>query len=469
VSPLIVWFRQDLRLTDHPALLAAIKTGLPILPVYIWAPEDEGTWAMGAASRFWLHQSLKSLQKDLQAAGCKLHIFQGEAVAILTDLVKKTGAKGVFWSKRYQLLAIQQEKKVEAALTKIGCKSQGFSGTLLFDPYQIKTKEGNIYKVFTSFWKTCLKEKAPAKPLPAPKKIIPFKGAIKSVELKQLALEPKIDWVRGIKAAWTPGEKGAKQALTSFLKSKLSHYSIERDFPAIEGGSKLSPHLHFGEISLRQVWHAVQNKGGKGADSFLRQLGWREFTSYLLIHFPFLADKPLRKEFEDFPWKKHPKFLHLWQKGMTGYPIVDAGMRQLWQTGWMHNRVRMIVGSFLVKDLMVPWQEGEKWFWDTLVDADLANNAFGWQWVAGCGADAAPFFRVFNPVLQGEKFDPEGEYIRKFVPELRHMPTEWIHKPWLAPKDLRRKLNYPEPIVDHETARKQALESFHSWIKNTKS
>lgn len=406
----IVWFRLDLRLADNPALAAAAKRG-PVLPVYIWAPEEEGAWPPGAASRWWLHHSLKSLAADLGG----LVIRRGPSLDALRQLVKETGATAVFWNRRYEPALIARDTKVKQALIADGLKVESFNSALLFEPWELKP-----YKVFTPFWKACLKLPV-SKPLRAAKLKV---AKAKSLRLEQLKLLPKLDWAADF--PWQPGEAGARRQLRRF---KPTGYRKKRDFPAIAGTSRLSPHLHFGEISPRQVWKA-------GNVDFRRQLVWREFAHHLLYHFPHTPEKPLRRDFEKFAWRKNSKALQTWQRGRTGYPLVDAGMRELWTTGWMHNRVRMVVASFLVKDLLIPWQEGARWFWDTLVDADLANNTLGWQWVAGCGADAAPFFRIFNPTTQAEKFDPDEKYIRRWVKES------------------------VKPIVDHAAARQRALDAY---------
>lgn len=468
-NPTIIWYRHDLRMTDHAALQEAIKKGDPIIPLYIWSPEEEGHWAYGGATKWWLHYSLESLRNDLEERGLKLIIRKGRAVDVLKKLIKETDANAVFWHRRYEPYAIARDTNVKSELHHIGIAAQSFNGSLLFEPWTIANNQKKPFQVFTPFWKNCLTQKSPQEPLPAPKTTLPGVNGLESIDLKKLELLPKIHWDTGLDEEWTPGCEGAKKRLNEFLKEPIVDYIEQRDLPHLHGTSKISPHLHFGELSPRMVWHAVINKykqHEKGAEGYLRQIGWREFAHHLIYHFPQTPEKPLRVEFGKFPWNKNEKHLMAWQNGKTGYPIVDAGMRELWHTGWMHNRVRLITGSFLIKDLLLPWQEGEKWFWDTLVDADLANNTMGWQWVGGCGADAAPYFRIFNPILQGEKFDPEGEYVKKWVPELKKMPSKWIHKPWEAPQevlklaDLTLGENYPEPLVDHDKARKKALEAF---------
>jgi deoxyribodipyrimidine photo-lyase len=470
----LLWFRHDLRLTDNPALLAAIKHGAPVIPVFIWAPEEEGRWRPGAASRWWLHQSLKQLEPALRQLGSRLIIRQGPTLATILELQKQTGADAIYWNRRYEPAIIERDKLIKTRLQQEGFVAESFNGSLLFEPWEVQTKDAKPYQVFTAYWRACLSLPSLASPESRPSKIPAPRRWPETLNLSELGLEPKIDWVRGIRAAWNPGEAGAADQIQRFLDSAVTDYPSDRDQPARAGTSRLSPRLHFGEISPRQVWHAIENRRrvdrtsrfAKAADFYCRELGWREFAHHLLFHFTHTPDQPLREQFSRFPWKNDPKLLRAWQRGRTGYPIVDAGMRELWQTGWMHNRVRMIAASFLVKDLMIPWQHGAAWFWDTLVDADLANNTLGWQWTAGCGADAAPYFRIFNPVNQSEKFDADGEYVRRWVPELRELPNDWIRQPWSAPNNIlasagvRLGETYPFPIVDHAEARTRALEAF---------
>lgn len=475
----ILWFRQDLRVHDNPALLAAVKRGAPIIPAFIWAPEEEGHWAPGAASRWWLHQSLASLDAELRGYGSRLVIRRGPSPSALTALMRETGADAVFWNRRYGVAVVERDVDIQEKLRADGVTVDIFNAGLLFEPWDVRTKQGNPFKVFTPFWKACMAMPEPPAPLPAPRRLPSPARWPQTVSLAELELEPKKDWASGMRAAWSPGAGGAAAQLERFLDQALSAYPDARDRPDLEGTSRLSPHLHFGEIGPRQIWRAVRDwrrpgrKRGvaRGRDAYLRQLGWREFAHHVLYHFPRTVDHPLRPEFASFPWKEDQNGRRAWQRGSTGYPLVDAGMRELWTTGWMHNRLRMIVASFLVKHLLLPWQEGARWFWDTLVDADLANNTLGWQWVAGCGADAAPYFRIFNPVGQGEKFDPDGKYVRRWVPELRRLPARWIHKPWEAPAsalatagvELGR--TYPKPIVGHAFARQRALASLATMKK----
>jgi deoxyribodipyrimidine photo-lyase len=448
----IVWFRQDLRVEDNPALFEACQNYKQVLPVYIWAPEEEGAWAPGGASKWWIHHSLESLDRDLQKIGLNLTIRVGSSQKELEKLIKETDATAVFWNRRYEPSSIERDKKIKANL-KI--KTESFNGSLLWEPWTICNGSGNPYKVFTPYYKACLADIEPTPPLAIPKKSSSPK--VNSVPIAELNLLPRIHWDAGMQATWKPSTEAAKKRLNYFLDKHVDAYSTDRDFPAIDGVSNMAPFLHHGNISARMIWHATS------VQPFARQLVWREFAHHLLYHFPHTPEKPLRPEFENFPWKYDDKALHAWQKGLTGYPIVDAGMRQLWKIGYMHNRLRMIVGSFLVKDLLLPWNQGAAWFWDTLCDADLANNTLGWQWVGGCGADAAPYFRIFNPITQGEKFDPDGAFVREWVPELKGLSNEWIHKPWEAPPLILRAAgitlgkDYPFPLVDHSKARLEAL------------
>jgi len=479
--PLIVWFRQDLRLFDNAALTAAVATGAPVVPIYVLDEASAGKWQPGAASQWWLHHSLAALSADLASYGLSLHMLRGRHIEVVPRLAREIGAAGVYFSRAYEPWAVAAEKAVHDQLTQAGdhqAEVRRFPGFLLKEPEDIATKEGNPYKVYTPFWRALNLGGEPRKPLPRPQKITPHRQKLKSDNLKDLNLLPaKPDWAGGFRETWVPGEQGALDRLETFLENALTGYAGGRDRPDRESTSRLSPHLHFGELSPATVWHSAKSwaagRGyeGNGLEVFLKELVWREFSAHLLIHFPGLPDSPLRAEFERYPWHDDNAALHAWQKGRTGFPIVDAGMRQLWHTGWMHNRVRMIVASFLIKDLLIDWREGEHWFWDTLVDADLASNAASWQWVAGCGADAAPYFRIFNPMTQGAKFDPDGEYVRRWVPELAGLPARYIHAPWQAPQaELARSgvvigETYPRPIVDHAEARKRALAGYEQ-VKN---
>ncbi|HVU34254.1 MAG TPA: deoxyribodipyrimidine photo-lyase [Opitutaceae bacterium] len=470
----LVWFRIDLRLADNPALDAAVKAGGVVVPVFIWTPGDEEPWQPGGASRWWLHQSLAALQSRLGAAGSPLVIRRGEAPAELRRLAKETGATRVFWNRRYEPACIARDSRIKEVLGAEGIEVRSFNAALLHEPWTIKNQSGRPFQVFTPFWRHCLTKADPGDPLPAPKQLVSLARAPTSLPLADLGLEPRLDWAADFRAVWQPGEAGAAAAWKRFLAGAFDGYAEGRNRPDLIGTARLSPHLHFGEIGPRQVWHglnALAVKHGLAAarwrdSQFLAEIGWREFAHHLLYHFPHTPAEPLRPDFRRFPWRRNAAWLRAWQKGMTGYPIVDAGMRELWKTGWMHNRVRMIVASFLVKDLLISWEAGARWFWDTLVDADLANNTLGWQWTAGCSADAAPYFRVFNPTAQGEKFDPNGDYVRRWCPELARLPVKWIHQPQNAPAEVRRAAdvtlggNYPAPLVNHVIAREVALEAF---------
>jgi deoxyribodipyrimidine photo-lyase len=466
-TPAIVWFRQDLRLSDNPALSAAATGGGAVICLYVL--DDSGDWPMGGASRWWLHHSLTALRASLQARGGDLILRRGPAGEALSELASETGARAVFWNRCYEPWAVARDTAIKSRLKAEGVEARSFNAGLLYEPWTIQTKTGEPYKVFSAFWRACALAGEPEAPAAAPETLPRLHHDLRSDALDEWALTPsRPDWAGGLRDAWTPGETGAQDRLDHFLNSTIGWYRADRDRPDRPHTSKLSPHLHFGEIGPRQVWRATQALAGHTSDAekFLTELGWREFSHHLLFHFPTLPERNLRAAFDAFPWADDPAGLEAWRRGRTGYPIVDAGMRELWTTGWMHNRVRMIAASFLVKDLLLPWQAGEAWFWDTLVDADLSANAASWQWVAGSGADAAPYFRIFNPVLQGEKFDPDGAYVRRWIPELARMPSTWIHKPWLAPPaalagaGVRLGQSYPRPIVDHGVARDRALAAF---------
>ena len=473
----IVWFRKDLRVADNPALFAACQQNQPIIAVYIWNPYDFPKGGLGAASRWWLHQSLNSLNHTLKELGNRLIILKSHYMEGLQNLIHGCGATTLFFNRIYEPSWQKIDSHLTQNLEQIGVSVHSFNGSLLFDPQKRVNTSGTAYKVFTPFWRACLNDQSPEKPLPTPTSLPLHSKTPNSVHLDDLELEPRIDWASGIRVVWTPGERTAKEHFKNFVEYDLVRYKQGRDRPDLTRCSRLSPHLHFGEISVRQIWHEVhaglrsehRKDMHQSAHSFLRQLGWREFSAYILHHFPDSPVVPLRSEFERFPWKDNAQDLQAWQQGKTGFPLVDAGMRELWTTGWMHNRVRMVVASFLVKHLLIPWQRGAEWFWDTLVDADLANNTLGWQWAAGCGADAAPYFRIFNPVIQGIKFDPQGEYVRRWIPELAQLPAPWIHKPWESPPLLRNQAGvmlgktYPHPMVDHQEARQRALRVFDSW------
>ena len=474
-SAVIAWFRRDLRINDHPALRAAIAAGGAVIPVYIHGPEGVG-WVPGGASRWWLHHSLAALSADLERRGSRLVLRRGPAAERLADLAAETGASAVYTSRHCEPAAAARDAGIERRLQKEGLEVCTFPGALLAEPDEVRTAADTPYKVFTPFWRNLSDRLEVEAPLPAPSRLPAPARWPDSDPLDALGLLPRVNWAAGLAAAWQPGEAGAAKALTRFLDRHVQAYDRRRDFPGVPGTSRLSPHLHFGELSPRTAWAAVEDRVEedaepgviRGGEAWLRQLAWREFAHHLLHHFPDTDRRPLRPEFEDFPWRDDPAALKAWQRGQTGYPVVDAGMRELWTTGWMHNRVRMIVASFLVKDLLVPWQRGAEWFWDTLVDADLANNSLGWQWTAGCGADAAPFFRVFNPTAQAGRYDSAGEYVRRWVPELSGLPDAHLNEPWRAPAEALRQAGvaleetYPRPIVDHGEARRRALDALQA-------
>jgi deoxyribodipyrimidine photo-lyase len=471
-APIIIWFRQDLRLHDNPALSAAIQSGAPIIPVYILDDENAGAWKMGGASRVWLHHSLHALNKSLSG---NLACFSGNAASIIPGLASATGAKSIFWNRCYEPWRINRDTHIKSVLEEAGITAESFNASLLFEPWTVKKDDGTPYRVFTPYFRRgCIGRGEPPAPLPEPKKIDFAPPPKNAGNVDSLNLLPeKIRWDEKMVQYWTIGEAGAQQRLKDFLEDGLHGYKEDRNRPDRENVSRLSPYLHFGEISPRTVWHAIRQRMiaenlETDGDHYLSELGWREFSHSLLYYNHDLPENPLQKRFLAFPWHKDDAALLKWQRGQTGYPIVDAGMRELWETGYMHNRVRMIVGSFLVKDLLLHWSEGEKWFWDCLFDADLANNAASWQWIAGCGADAAPYFRVFNPVGQGEKFDPNGDYVRRFCPELAGLPNDVIHQPWEAPPLVLKQAGvilgktYPLPMVDHKAARNVALAAFQA-------
>ena len=472
--PVIVWFRQDLRLADNPALVAAAETGRPVIPLFILDDETPGRWAPGGASRWWLERSLAALGRDLAHIGSPLILRRGNAEAVLPALVAESGATAVFWNRCYEPFAIARDTRLKAELKAGGVEVRSHNGSLLREPWEVNSKAGTPLKVFTPFWKALQALGDPDKPLAPPARLSPPAQQPAGDALAHWGLYPaRPDWAAGFGALWTPGEAGAQARFADFSAAAITDYADQRNVPGQPGTSRLSPHLHWGEISPRMLWHATRSEAGGGAESFLREVGWREFSCHLLHHEPLLPQRNLRGEFDSFPWADDAAGLGRWQRGETGYPIVDAGLRELWATGWMHNRVRMIAASFLIKDLLIDWRHGQDWFWDTLVDADLAANAASWQWVAGCGADAAPYFRVFNPVLQGMKFDPDGRYVRRWVPELARLPDSLLHTPWTAAPlvleaaGIRMGKTYPLPMVDHGKARDRALAAFGTIKKKT--
>jgi len=464
-SPVIVWFRRDLRLADNPALSRAVESGKPLIALYVH--ETDSARTLGAASQWWLHYSLENLAQSLGEIGGKLIIKRGPAAQVLDELTLQTGADHVVWNRRYSADDIARDKSIMASLKTRGLSLESFKANLLTEPWEVQTKTGGYYKVFTPYWRAvCAGINVPP-PLQVPRKIMGFDADLDSLTLEALNLLPSgPDWGEKLRPHWDIGPAGAHKALEGFLEAGLETYSDDRNRPDKPGGtSRLSPHLAFGEISPRQIWQACQDKM-QAAGKFLSEIGWREFSYVLLYHNPELARQNFKADFNRFAWEVDEAALTAWQRGQTGYPFVDAGMRQLWATGWQHNRVRMVTASFLIKHLLIDWRRGEQWFHDCLVDADPASNAASWQWVAGSGADAAPYFRIFNPFSQGEKFDPNGDYVRKWVPELAGLPKKYLNRPWEAPKHVLAQAgvrlgdNYPKPIVDHKFARERALQAY---------
>lgn len=469
----IVWFRQDLRLHDNPALEYALRHG-SMLPIYILDDESSEQWKLGGASRWWLHHSLKALAECLKHYGHQLQLFVGDPVRIIPSVIQQTKAKGIVWNRCYEPYAIERDQSIKGALNAMGIEARSFSASVLFEPWTIANQQGAFFKVFTPFWKHCLRQpvESMADSVPMLTSSQSSVGAIDgALSLEVLNLLPtRPNWAAGFD--WQVGEAAALSKLDQFIQASIHTYKDQRDFMDQDATSKLSPHLHFGEISPRLIYHrcqeviAIGQGDMSGVNHFVSELGWREFSYHLLYHFPKLPTSPFRSEFSQFAWSEQPEALKQWQQGKTGFPVVDAAMRELWHTGYMHNRARMIVASFLTKNLLIHWRYGVKWFWDTLVDADLASNSASWQWVAGCGVDVAPYFRIFNPVMQGERFDPDGAYVKRWVPELADLETKYIHQPWTAPlavlKDagIRLGYTYPHVMVDLKATRERALQAY---------
>jgi len=474
--PALLWVRQDLRLQDNPALMAAHRSGRPVVPLFIHDDAGEHQWAAGGASRWWQQRSLRAFDTSLRKLGSRLVNRSGDTLVELQRVVAETGAGAIFWNRRYEPAVAARDRGLENRFRESGLEVGVSNSALLFEPESIANKSGKPFQVFTPFWRHCWQlEVAKPERFGSPRLVAPGRWPV-GLDLDEMVRSTEARWSQKFDQVWQPGEETALTRLKEFSRDQVAGYADRRDGPSVDGTSRLSAALHFGEVSPRQVWEAVR-KGGdaagvfpanNGTRVFLSELGWREFAHHLLVHYPHTPEKPLREKFAAFRWASDPQGnrLRAWQQGLTGYPVVDAGMRQLWATGWMHNRVRMVAGSFLVKHLRLPWIRGAEWFWDTLVDADLANNTLGWQWTAGCGADAAPYFRIFAPVAQGERFDAEGDYVRRWVPELAGMPAKFIHRPWeasegvLASAGVELGKNYPRPIVDHATARAEALAAF---------
>lgn len=463
----LVWFRRDLRLADNPALTVALERHRNVVPVYVHDPDSEGRGAAGAASRWWLHHSLVALDADLRRLGSRLQVVAAAADGTVPRLARALGAGHVYWNRVYEPAVLRRDARVVEELAATGVGAEHYPGALLAEPESIHNGAGEPYRVFTPFWKAHRAQARPAALLDPPQRMpapSPLPGAR---DFGDLGLLPRVPWYRGFEAVWSPGERGALQALADFDGAAVRRYGEERDRPDRVATSRLSPHLHFGEVSPARVAAAVRGAAGEAAAPFLRQLVWRDFAHHLLHHFPETVSEPFNPRFAAFPWRRRaPRQLERWQRGDTGVPLVDAAMRELWETGWMHNRTRMVVASFLTKNLLMHWREGERWFHDTLVDADLANNVMGWQWTAGSGADAAPYFRVFNPVRQGQRFDPHGTYVRRWVPELAALPDGHIHAPWEAPATVLEEAgvrlghDYPEPMVDLRESRERALGAY---------
>ena len=465
----IMLFRRDLRLRDNPALAAACMAHARVLPLYIHAEHEEGQWRIGRASRWWLHHSLKALQSALQKHGARLQLCKGDTLQVLRYAIEASGAKAVYWNRLYEPAAVARDTRIKQGLLDQGIAVHSSCASLWCEPWQAKTKQGEPYRVFTPYWRHVRPGIRLATPLPEPAGIA-WARLPDSLPLEALELLPRIRWDVGLGQAWCPGESGAGEALELFCDDALADYAMDRDLPGRGGTSRLSPHLHFGEISPRQILHElhvgiqrIDARQRPDIEPYLRELGWREFAHHLLYHFPQTPSHCFNPKFERFPWAADDEVaLERWRRGSTGIPLVDAGMRELWHTGWMHNRVRMVVASLLTKNLRQHWRHGARWFWDTLVDADLANNTLGWQWVAGCGADAAPYFRIFNPVSQARKFDPEGVYLRRWLPELGDVPTPLLHEPWKDPS-IAQRTGYPLTMLDLATSRAQALQAFQAW------
>jgi len=464
----ILWFRKDLRLMDNPALVEA-NLNAEIIPIFILDDTNPEENKMGAASRVWLYHSLKSLNISLQK---KINFYSGDPVKIISELINNYNINGVYWNRCYEPWEIRRDKKIKDLLKIKKVKAKSFNGSLIREPWEVLKEDQTPYKVFTALYKKAyLNSDIEVEVINEPTKINYSTKIFSSNTLDTLKLLPNLSWVDNIIKHWQVGEKNAHLKMTEFFKKGIDDYKEGRNFPFKKNVSRLSPHIHFGEISPKQLWVKAKSiSSNKNTEHFVSEICWREFSYYLLYHFPNLPKDNLQKKFNNFPWKDNNYYFDSWKKGKTGYPIIDAGMRELYETGYMHNRVRMIVASFLVKNLLIHWHKGERWFWDCLFDADLANNSASWQWVAGSGADAAPYFRIFNPVTQGVKFDVDGQYTKQYVPELKDMPNKYLFSPWEAPDDVLNKANvvlggnYPKPIIDIKESREKALYSF-SLIK----
>ncbi len=467
----VVWFRKDLRIEDNPAMVAAIRRKCSVIPVFIQDENGEGPAFPGGASRWWLHHALTDLAKELKALGSRLILRKGSSLECLKSLVNESKADHVYWNRRYEPSIVERDKRIKADLKQNGIAAKSFNASLLFEPHEIQNKAGKPFQVFTRYWEHCRQRPISAPEQASLKTLKTPRTWPASERLEDWSLLPEIPWDAEFSCRWKPNRSGAIEFLDRFTEAKARSYSEKRNRPDLDGTSSLSPYLHFGQIGPREIYAKIADAKLLNLENpqvFLTEIGWREFSHHLLYHFPDTPELPLRSKFQEFPWRRNKSFLKAWQKGETGYPIVDAGMRQLWETGWMHNRVRMITASFLVKHLLQPWQDGAAWFWDTLVDADLANNTQGWQWTAGCGADASPYFRIFNPITQGQKFDPNGSYTKRWVPELKELSLKHLFSPWTADTSTLEAAkialgkSYPMPIVDHAEAREKALAAFRS-------
>lgn len=464
----LLWFRRDLRLRDNAALAAALEEGKVVWPCFIHDPDGEAAAAPGAAASVWLHHTLVALRNDLAQFGLPLYFRKGDSMGELRDLLGLTRAGGVYWNRCFLPPFQERDARIKRTLRGEGFLAKSFNSSLLFEPQRVSTGQGKPYQVFTPFWKT-VSQRDPDPPVKVDLRALHRPQDPKGTgKLEDLGLLPKEDWPVSLISHWEAGEGAAMRRLDHFIESGMGAYAKARDMPGRDGTSLMSPFLAVGSVGPRQIWQKVKESGKAptaGARAFLREVGWREFAYHVIHHFPDTPRQALREKYRNFPWQPDSELLNKWKQGQTGYPMVDAGMRQLWRTGWIHNRARMVVGSFLTKHLLQSWEKGAAWFWDTLIDADLANNTLGWQWVAGCGADAAPYFRVFNPFIQGEKFDGTGAYVRQYVPELADLPDEFLHRPWETPKavlesaGVRLGETYPTPIIEHSKGRRRALEA----------
>ena len=470
----LVWFRRDLRLDDNSALAAAVDSGAEVLPLYLHGENQATQLSEGGASSWWLHHALEDLDAQMKLLGGELHMVKAKNLEVaLMEVINNFDIECVFWNRRYQPAAIDLDKEIKSQLQKAGIEVKSFNASVLNEPHEIRNLSGNPYQVFTPYWKKC-RDIAVDEPIDRNLADVKWVGGNKT-RLMDLNLLPQIDWDQGFYKFWDPTRAGAMARLKSFSKKAAYEYNDARDMMAEDGTSTLSPYLHFGQIGVREIYHHLKGGGEQVMHGYIRQLYWRDFAHHLIYHFPHSVQRSLRPEYDQFPWKNDEEFLSRWQKGQTGYPVIDAAMRQLWQTGWMHNRARMVVGSFLVKHLLQDWQSGADWFWDTLVDADLPNNTMGWQWVAGSGADAAPYFRVFNPLLQAKKFDKQGEYVRKYVPELAKIPGKAVHEPWelseieLLAYGVTLGKEYPERMIGLSEGRDQALKAYSDFKELTKA